>query len=416
MSAAFFLLGGQPEIAARLPVVLLSLAFLAFAAWLVAREFGHDAAAVSVGLLATSAGWVAYSNLCLTDLPMAVFFSLALLLALPFLRENATARTSTLRFAAVGACLGMAVLAKGLVPLVLALPLAFYLRRWWRAWVWAAIAFLFVAGPWYVAIYLQQGMPFIREFFWKHHFERLYSNSLQHVQPWYYYAPVLLAALFPWTPLLFVFTGKRAPWDARRKMLLSTVVFGFLFFSVSLNKLPGYLLPLLPPLMVLLGAEFEQRRFAELGKYWLLAPAILIALVPLIAKGLPDALAAGKIGAFHLGHIGATEWFYVAAPLAVLLLGRRSWLSVLLVLCIVASGILLKATAYPTLDDRVSARGLWLQLQHDHLTVCDGGIGRDWAYGLSFYRGSELPLCESGAVYDRVLRQKGRTRPTLAIQ
>src|SRR5580692_5434158 len=153
MSAPLFAMGQQPEVAARLPVALLSLAFLAVAAWLVAREFGQEVAAVTIGLLATSAGWVAYSNFCLTDLPMAVFFSLAVLLALPLLREQPDTRRVALRFAGLGACLGMAILAKALVPLVLAVPLAWYLRRWWRVWVWAASACLLVAGPWYGAMY-----------------------------------------------------------------------------------------------------------------------------------------------------------------------------------------------------------------------------------------------------------------------
>jgi len=413
MSAAFFALGLQPEVAARLPVALLSLAFLALAAWLVAREFGAEASALSISLLATCAGWVAYSNFCLTDLPMAVFFSLAVLLALPLLRDTADERGVWLRFLVIGSCLGLAVLAKGLVPLALALPMAWFLRQWWRAWAWAALACVLVAGPWYTAIYLRQGMPFVREFFFKHHFERMYSGSLQHVQPWYYYALVMVGALFPWTPLFLLFARRKAGWDKRRSLLLATVLFGFLFFSVIVNKLPGYLLPLLPALFLLLGAEFEVSSFAELSRKWLIAPVLLIALIPPIAKGLPDALATGNITAFHFGHIGPTESFYMVAPLAALLFGKRSWLVVLLVLCVVAGGILLKTTAYPLLEEKVSARGLWRQLQDDHVSVCDGGINRAWAYGISFYRGSELPVCGDGQFYDRVLRSRGRDRPAV---
>jgi len=413
MSAAFAWLGNWPELAARLPVVLLSLAFLALASWLLVREFGAEAAAVSVSLLATCAGWVAFSNLGLTDLPMAAFFSLAVLLALPLLRDDPRPPRVPARFLAIGACLGLAALAKGLVPLALAAPMAWFLRRWWRSWWWAAVAFLAVAGPWYATISLRHGTRFLNEFFFKHHLARLYSNSLQHVQPWYYYLPVLIAALFPWTPLFAVFFRRSAPWDQRRSLLLATALCGFLLFSLSLNKLPGYLLPLLPSLFVLLGAEFERRPFAELSKNWFIPCALLISLIPLIAKGLPDALAAGKIGAFHMGHLAPTEFFYVAAPLAALLLGRRSWLSVLLVLCVAAGGILLKATAYRYLDERVSARGLWREVQQRQVSVCDAGINRDWAYGLSFYRGSELPPCASGGVYDVKLHANGRARPLL---
>jgi 4-amino-4-deoxy-L-arabinose transferase-like glycosyltransferase len=415
MSGAFFAFGEPQEVAARLPVALLSLAFLALAAWLVAREFGTEASALSISLLATCAGWVAYSNFCLTDLPMAVFFSLAVLLALPLLRETADTSGILLRFLGMGSCLGLAALAKGLVPLALALPLAWFLRRWWRAWGWAAFACALVAGPWYVAIYLRQGMPFVREFFFKHHFERMYSNALQHGQPWYYYVPVLFGALFPWTPLFLLFARRGVRRDRRRSLLLATVLFGFLFFSVIVNKLPGYLLPLLPLLFVLLGAEFEGCSFAEVGRKWLIPSALLIAFIPLIAQGLPDALAAGNITAFHFGRVRATECFYIAAPLAALLSGKRSRLIALLVLCVVAAGILLKTTAYPILDERVSARGLWRQLQRDHVTVCDGGINRAWAYGLSFYRESELPDCGKGQFYDRVLRSRGRDRPAVEV-
>jgi len=416
MTAAFFAVCHQPELAARLPVALFSLAFLALASWLLAREFGGEAAAVSASLLATSAGWVAYSNFCLTDLPMAAFFSLAVLLALPLLRSTPDERRVAVRFLAIGACLGAAMLAKGLVPLGLAVPLAWFLRRRWRQWGWAALAFLLVAGPWYIAISIRHGMPFVNEFIFKHHFERLYSNSLQHVQPWYYYAPVLLGALFPWTPLFALFLRRGRRWDQRRSLLLATVLFGFALFSVVVNKLPGYLLPLLPSLLVLLGAEFEGGSFAELSRKWLIAPALLIASIPIIAKALPALLEAGKITAFHVGHMGPTEFFYVAAPLAALYFGRRSWLNMLLVLCVVAGGILLKATAYPALDERVSARGLWREVQRRHITICDAGINRDWAYGLSFYRGSELPVCGNGVVYDRALHANGRERPTLDAQ
>jgi len=200
-------------------------------------------------------------------------------------------------------------------------------------------------------------------------------------------------------------------WDRRRALLLSTVAFGFVFFSISVNKLPGYLLPLLPALFVLLGAELEGRMLIELGKKWLLAPAMLIALIPLIAKGLPEALGTGKVSALHLGHVGPTELFYVAAPLAAVWLGRKSWLSVLLVLCVVAGGMLVKGTAYRVLDERVSARGLWREVQRRRVTVCDGGINREWAYGLSFYQGSELPVCGSKGVYGWELKANGRERP-----
>jgi 4-amino-4-deoxy-L-arabinose transferase-like glycosyltransferase len=417
MTAAGTVLGLGPEMAGRLPVALLSLAFLAVAFQLLRREFGLEAAAVSMALLSTSAGWVAYSQLSLTDVPMAVFFSLAVFLALPLLRELPPADQTRRRFLWIGACLGLATLAKGLVPLVLFIPSAWFLRRWRRHWWLAVLACALVAGPWYVSVYVVNGNPFLEDFFWKQHFERIYSAALQHVQPWYFYIPVLLGGLFPWTPL-FALPARRGParerrrWDTRRLFLLAVACFGFLFFSIPLNKLPGYLIPLLPPLFALLGSQFERRRIAELGRGWLLAPALLIACIPVIAHGLPGALGAGRVSAFRLSGISATELFYVAAPIAVWLLARRSWRVPLLILSVAAGGIYLKVTAYPAIDQTVSARALWKEIQPRSASICDAGINRDWLYGLNFYRGVSIPPCGSGN-FDFALRARGRGRPEL---
>ena len=257
MTAAGRSSGLAPDVAGRFPVALLSVGFLLAAFFLLKREFGVQAAAVATLLLATSAGWLAYSDLCLTDIPLAVFFSLAVFLSSAAQRSEWPCGAEW-RFVAIGLCLGMAILAKGLVPLALLSPWAWFLRRQWRRWWLTIIAAAVVALPWYVAVYERNGYVFVQEFFIRHHFERLYSASLQHVQPWYYYLPVLLAGLFPWTPALLLLPRNRTPWDLRRRFLLATVCWGLFFFSVSLNKLPGYLLPILPSLFALIGAHFQQ--------------------------------------------------------------------------------------------------------------------------------------------------------------
>ncbi|MGI8958938.1 MAG: ArnT family glycosyltransferase, partial [Bryobacteraceae bacterium] len=246
--------GLNPDLAARLPVALLSLAFLAISFWLLRREFGAEVSMFSMALLATSAGWLTYSGLCLTDLPLAVCFSLTVFLALPLLRnEPHTARIKG-RFVLMGVCLGLGMLAKGLVPFALCLPFLWFLRRFWRRWWLALVSCAIVAGPWYVAVYASNGNQFIEDFFWRHHVQRLYSASLQHVQPWYYYFPVLLGGLFPWTPLTGLLASQPSWWDRRRRFLGGIFCFWFLLFSISLNKLPGYLLPLLPAMFVVVAS------------------------------------------------------------------------------------------------------------------------------------------------------------------
>ncbi|MGH9694296.1 MAG: ArnT family glycosyltransferase, partial [Bryobacteraceae bacterium] len=173
MTAAGAATGLDPELSGRLPVVLLSLAFLGVMLALLRREFGTTAAAISVALLATSAGWITYSGLGLTDLPLAVCFSLAVFLALPLINAPGATQRGALRFTAIGVCLGLAMLAKGLVPLALALPAVWFLRRHWKYWWLPVLSCIVVAGPWYVAMYLRHGAPFLEELFIKQHFARL---------------------------------------------------------------------------------------------------------------------------------------------------------------------------------------------------------------------------------------------------
>lgn len=412
MTAAGTLAGLSLEVAARLPVVLLSLAFLAVSYWLLRDEFGFRVAAASTTLLASSAAWIAFTDLSLTDLPLAVFFSLAVFLALPLLRAQPKITRLTERFAAIGACLGVAALAKGLVPIGLALPFFWFLRRFWRASWPAFLSLGAVALPWYLAAFLRNGSPFLQELFWKHHFERLYSAALQHVQPWYYYFPVLLVALFPWTPLLGLVVSAGVPWDQRRRFLAAVFVFGFVVFSLSVNKLPGYLLPLLPSLFVLLASRFETTPLACLSRLWLLPCALLIATIPLLARVLPASLTTGRIALLAAAQVDRVELFYVAAPILVLLLARRPWTGALLVVCVASGGIYLKTFAFPVLDRHVSARWYSSQIEDLHGTMCDGGMNRDWIFGISFYRGSALRPCTTGK-FDFAIRSQGRALPTI---
>lgn len=414
MTALGTLSGLGPELSGRLPVALLSLAFLVASFLLLRREFGAEAAAVSTALLATCAAWLTYTEFALTDLPLAVFFSLAVYLALPLLRDEPETTRICWRFLLIGVAIGLGTLAKGLVPIALALPFFWFLRgfrrNWWLAFAGCAV----IALPWYVAVTVQNGYPFIQEFFLKHHFERLYSASLQHVQPWYFYFPVLLGALFPWTPLLALFAVARPRWDGRRRFLAAIVIFGFVFFSISLNKLPGYLLPLLPSLLALLGAQLEFRHRVQFSRCWLAPCALLIAAIPLLASVMPELLIAGRFRAGALGSVTRTEAFYIVVPIVAVFLARRSWAGLLLVLCVVSGGIYLKETVYPVLETQLSARSLWQEIQGKGISehLCDGGTNRDWIYGLSFYRGSLIAPC-GNADSGYVIRSHGHGRPSV---
>jgi len=400
--------GLGPELGPRLPVALLSVGFLTFYYFALRREFGRLAGLYASAILATSAGWLAFSQVAVTDLPMSACFSAAMLLALRWI-DTGGRRT----LVAAGALLGAAVLAKGLAPLALAAPLAWFARRRIRqAWP-GAVAFLAAAAPWYTLCWLRNGRAFFDEFIWRHHFERYANDSLAHQQPFWFYAPVLAAGLFPWTPLLAHLAGRAAVKDWKRQLLAAWVVFGFVFFSAATNKLPGYLLPLLPAVCALMGIALAEGRGA---RWTLAASALLLALLPAIAAALPGALLAGLRRAEWTG--APWTWLALAAALALAAwrLSRADPQTrrpaptpgLLLIAVFAAAGFTaVKVSASARVDEQATARPLWRAIAGRSQDVCVAQMHRAWRYGLNYYSVEPLPDCDTAPRALRIRQQPG---------
>ena len=174
MTAAGFRSGLGPDLAPRLPVAILSVLFLGFFWWRLKLEWDRRAASCATAMLATSAGWLAYSHVAVTDLPLAVFFCAAVLLSLPWV-----ARGDRAGLTAAAACLGLATMAKGLVPLVLFMPVVVIGWRHLRDWLRAGplLAFSVCALPWYILCTIRNGSGFLRVFFLEQQFGRFWSDS-----------------------------------------------------------------------------------------------------------------------------------------------------------------------------------------------------------------------------------------------
>jgi 4-amino-4-deoxy-L-arabinose transferase-like glycosyltransferase len=374
MTGAGFKAGLGVDLAPRLPVAMVSVAFLVYFFVVLRREFGLSAAWYSTAILATSAGWLAYSHIAITDLPMSAAFAAAMLELLP---EPAPSRS---RFRS-GVLLGLAVLAKGLVPLALFIPALWFLRHRIRdlALVFAAAAV--VATPWYLLVTLRNGKPFLEEFFWKHHFGRFLNSALQHGQPVWFYVPVLLAALFPWTPLVGVLFKRQLYRDQRALFLLVWFAWGFLFFSASRNKLPGYLLPLLPPLAALIGLALASGARARI---LLALSGALLCVAPALAGMLPLALESGLSRAsFHL----AWPWIVAGLAMATLsaLTNRGFAVAMVALLATVAvAGLVWRV--YPELDRGLSGR-------EAGAITCLPPTNRSQRYSIDYYRDRDLPDC-----------------------
>jgi len=363
-----------PELAPRLPVAVLSIAFLAFFWSRLRRIWNERVANFAVGMLATSAGWLAYSHVAVTDLPLAALFTAAVL----FWIEGSTGWAA--------AALGCAVLAKSLVPLILfvsVLAVDFSRRKEWLR-PKPFLIFFAVALPWHIVAYIRGGYEWFRVLFLEQQFGRYFTPERQHVQPWWYYVPVLLLLLFPWFTLMpLALRGQR---DRGAKILLAVCGFGFVFFSSGLNKLPGYVLPLVPALCALIALGLD--RAAEASRLVVLV-VLLLGALPFAAAVVPQALGT-KLSAVALPWRQLVPWLVAAAIISVILFFLPRNLAFPAAFGLAACGFLwFQFAVFPAIDQLASARPVWLKTHPNCAPESDRGL----EYGLNYYAGRALPPC-----------------------
>jgi len=263
LAGAAFSVLGETEAAARVPSVLATLLLVGATAFFGARLYG-PAAGLHAGFVAgTSVLLFVYGRAASMDMLLAATVTVAIGLAGLHVLGVADRRAVVVAAAAAG----LATLAKGPLGLLLpALVLAAHLAvtrdgRPLRGLLSlpAAVAFLAVAAPWYVAILLDQGRHFLDVFILNHNIERFTTTIHRHPGPVWYYLPVLLAGLFPWSGLSVPALVRIEPRASRPDLfVLLWLVLPLLFFSLAGSKLPGYILPCVPPLAILMGRAADR--------------------------------------------------------------------------------------------------------------------------------------------------------------
>src|SRR3989442_25846 len=163
-------------------------------------------------------------------------------------------------------------LPSALVAALAALALAWAAWKAWRFEGLAAARYALLIFPTCVATFgfsraarpdtfcAARNPEFVRTFLFTHNLERYLTPIFQHRQPFWFYAPVLLLGLLPWTVLLIgVARDAIQLWQEKRWADSPGLFFGcwaifpVVFFSFSQSKLPGYVLPAVPPLALLLA-------------------------------------------------------------------------------------------------------------------------------------------------------------------
>jgi 4-amino-4-deoxy-L-arabinose transferase-like glycosyltransferase len=393
MTAVATRIGFHDEWAARLPVALLSLTFLAFFYSVLEREFSRRVALIATAILGTSAGWLGYSYAAVTDLPMSACLGSAMLVTLfdrrdlfNMRRSNSSGRTAGW---IAGVLLGFAILAKAFLPVALFFPV-WLIARGKRATIVAGA--ILVAAPWHLLVSLRNGAAFWDVYFWQQQVGRFNSTALQHGQPFWFYIPVLLLGLFPWTPLFALLARGKTFDDVRVSSLAIWLAVALVFLSVFTNKLPGYLLSLLPAVAIVLAVALDRAPYQE---WWMAACAVLLTLLPTAMAALPEALLAGATKASWTFHRGGLVFLIVAGAVWWLASNRQTGLAVLAAALSAAVGIgVLEARVFPVLDQRVSARQFWRDHRDQIPSAClDPGLRRASEYALDYYASRALPQC-----------------------
>ncbi len=432
---SFFKEFGVSDWSARLPSssATLALVVLVFLHMRRFRPGGHlDAALITASCVAI----VSFARGASTDMQLAAPFCIGMLGWYAWYETGKKFWLFDLYF--FGAA---ATLAKGPIAPFLALCIILLfagLRREWsllRRTIWwpGVTLYLIMVLPWYIAVQ-KRNPTFYRLFFLEHNLERFATNRYQHHQPFFFYIAVLLVGLMPWTVIAIRalvdsievsiaewkvrhnprrYLGHTRAGDAFPEFLVLWTLFPIVFFSFSGSKLPGYILPSIPPLTILTADYLNRIRREGLPKWLLWSHAAICALMVFVLVLAPQHMLYETL-------VPSVQWLLIAAAAAlvfgaiVFLIVRRWGISQVCnatLIPVLAVLVFLLGFYGKELDVNYSARPLAREIQRDapnvKLVATDqlpgssgSAIKRDMDYGLAFYRDQPMIHYETNGVPD----------------
>ena len=425
---------GVSDWAARLPSAVFATAMVA-AIYGFVRRFQTGSQLDAALITASFAAVIGLGRGASTDMPLAATLTLGLL---AWYGWRETGRKPWL--AAFYFMMALGTLAKGPVALVLAgaiiivYALVGECRSETRAtqviartlWIPGVLLFVAVALPWYVAVQIKTHR-FFQVFILQHNLERFGTNLYRHQQPFWYYMPVFLLSVLPWTvcvlaAMVAALRGRggsgedaltRDPTFAKpgqmwgttergwRVFLLIWIAAPLVLFTISRSKLPGYILPSVPPCALLLADWIRTRR----GDRGAASLAVLHSLVCGLLLGAA-LLAPYFIVRIHPPAQATAIAAVAAAVIAVAMLATLRWQGlrvlrfVTLVPVVLGLAFVLRVSA-PAIDRTQSARPVALALallDTRGAPLSAFNVTRELEYGLGFYRNQPLLRYERGEV------------------
>jgi 4-amino-4-deoxy-L-arabinose transferase-like glycosyltransferase len=420
-----FRAAGISDRTARLPGAF-DAAVLVAAIYFFLRRFRPGSELDGALITASCAGVIGFAHAAATDMPLAACFAMALLGWYAWYESR-----RNIYLAAFYIFLALGTLAKGPVAPALSAVIIFLfvaIRRDWRAiprtlWIPGILLYLAVTLPWYIAVQLRNP-EFFRVFILEHNLARFTQDLYHHRQPFWFYLPVFLLAMVPWTLALIVAVAERArliwsegkeafsnPEDWWPLFLLIWMLVPILFFSASQSKLPGYILPAVPAGALLVaehlaarrGKEEEEEEEEKFSPLFAAAHGVLCGLLVFAA------LSAAFL-ATHRHLLWGSGTYVAAAVAAVFALGITAVLlsragprllsRATMFAVVVSVGAIIRLAA-PVIDATQSARpiaGAVQAFSHEPVPIALYHLNRVQEYGLEFYLNRPAQPYESGNV------------------
>ncbi len=334
-----FKLFGINEFAGRLPSAVSGILTVVSVYLLSRKLLSRRQAVLAAAILLSTPLFVVVGHVSLTDEPLSLFLTITLLsLAIASIERKAKYLIPAYL------ALSLAVLCKGPLALVLVglITLAYFVVKDFRRVflsIWqvhplaGSAAVLLLTAPYYVWAHQATQGAFTQAFFFRQYIGRM-VGVLNHVRPFWWYAPVVLAGFFPWSLLnLFagpflakIWRGRSLVGTKRRQLLLFAccwMLIAYLLFSAIPTKLETYIVPLAPAFAIFTGCFLDLLiRAKQMVPIRLVAGAVILALLigPFVVYKLFD-----QAGLFWPVELLAIAVLLIAAGLALHFSARRQF-------------------------------------------------------------------------------------------
>ncbi len=268
LNALSLSLFGQSEFAVRFPSALAGLLSVLLTYYIGRKIFGRREGLFSALVLGTSVGFLAQARMNIIDMTLTFCMTASLGCFLIAVQDGEKRRG--LYFHLFYLFSALAVLAKGLIGIVLPAGIIFLyvvFTQQWRLFremrlITGVPLLLLLCAPWFILVSIKNP-EFARFFFIHEHLERFLTKVHGRYQPPWFFIPILLGCMFPWSLFLPAAVRrlkreKTSSDSAPLRFLSLWVIVIFCFFSMSGSKLVPYILPVFPAVALLIGRTFSK--------------------------------------------------------------------------------------------------------------------------------------------------------------